>query len=116
MDQESLTKLKGRAEVTSNKPCGRSLWVCIPSIGETFADVFQSNIFFSSSSLSKTIFLYFYPPKNTPPPFFLLTESPLFGFRNQRPSFLSFSYFFVELGAIDLSRSFKVGGKTCYLL
>ncbi|KNZ57303.1 hypothetical protein VP01_218g1 [Puccinia sorghi] len=62
-------KLKRRTEVKSNKPCGQSFWMCMPSIGEPLANVFQSPLFVFSSAESQKFLPHFFPANNNSPIF-----------------------------------------------
>ncbi|KNZ63081.1 hypothetical protein VP01_1190g1 [Puccinia sorghi] len=67
MDQKTLDKLKRRNETKSHKPCGKSFWMCMPSMCENLANVFQSPLFLFSSAASQKLIPHFCPPKNNPP-------------------------------------------------
>ena len=75
MDQETLDELKKRTQVRSNKSCGRSFWMCMPSMGEPLANDFECPLFFFSSSSSQTFLPHFCPPNNNPPIFLAFSNS-----------------------------------------
>ncbi|KNZ53405.1 hypothetical protein VP01_3249g2 [Puccinia sorghi] len=56
-----------RTKLKSKNPCGQSFWMCMPSMGETLANAFQSPIFFSLLLHPKNSFLISSLQKMNPP-------------------------------------------------
>ncbi|KNZ55505.1 hypothetical protein VP01_265g7 [Puccinia sorghi] len=73
--------------------------MCMPSMVEPVANVFQSPLFFFSSSASQNFPLHFWPPDNNPS-IFIATATCTF--RTQRPSAFSFPHYFEELEILIL--------------